>query len=73
MVTRDCKGSMLLDRRWRVGKALIIAVCAVLAPDLSRPMAVMAQVGSWDAVRVWPTVAIHSTLLPNGKVLFCAR
>ncbi len=28
-----------------------------------------AQGGSWGAVQAWPVVAIHTALLPNGKVL----
>ncbi|HEX3554544.1 MAG TPA: galactose oxidase-like domain-containing protein [Thermoanaerobaculia bacterium] len=52
-----------------------LALFAVLVPGrlAAAPADDPARVGRWSAPLAWPVVAIHSSLLPNGKVLTWER
>ena len=43
-----------------------IGVCSALAQD-------PATVGQWSSVMTWPRIAIHTHVLPTGKVLYWSR
>lgn len=62
---RSCLSSGVL----RLGfGAAVIFVCALgTAARAGNPLA--AQQGEWSAVQDWPVLAVHATLLENGKVL----
>ena len=51
---------------WRAFAALAAVWLASQAPALAQP----SQLGVWSAPQPWVYPAIHSSLLPNGKVLF---
>ena len=47
---------------------VLLATLAVSCPVLAGENP--AEVGLWQSPQPWPVVAIHASLLPNGKVLF---
>lgn len=51
---------------WRACAALAAVWLASQAPALAQP----SELGAWSAPQDWVYPAIHSSLLPNGKVLF---
>lgn len=55
-------------------KQQFVLVClsasALLQFSSGSTFAQTSSVGQWSAVQNWPIVAVHSHLLPNGKVLF---
>src|SRR5687767_8019269 len=62
-----------MTRRWMQtvtqwsARAMVLLLCVVAAaPAVS---AQPSQVGQWQAPVTWPLVAIHTMLLPTGKVL----
>lgn len=46
--------------------------CAWLLLSSASALAQASTVGQWSAVQNWPIVAVHSHLLPTGKILFWA-
>ena len=65
-----------LCRSWRVALRLfsVLAMLAGLAPGrLASQVGQPEQVGEWSKPFSWPVVAIHSSVLPNGKVLTWER
>ncbi len=53
--------------------ALLLALLVVAGPGLHRAGAQAGDpslVGQWSALKIWPVVAVHTHLLPTGKVMF---
>src|SRR5688500_14291733 len=46
--------------------------CGWLLLSSASALAQASTVGQWSAVQNWPIVAVHSHLLPTGKILFWA-
>ena len=64
-----CSSGGRRARSPRVRAALALLLAGVLACPYARAQA-PAQVGAWDPPFALPLIAIHSAVLPTGKVLF---
>ena len=52
------------------GRLLFLLSIGLFAASLAARADDPAQVGSWSGVLSWPAVAVHSILLPDGRVLW---
>lgn len=60
-----------LENRWAVASAVVLTLLTLaLIPGRALAQAGPEDIGQWGPVGSWPVVAIHASLLPNGKVLF---
>src|SRR4051812_36751600 len=67
MIRTIVRGTLVTP--WTVG--LLAAACLAAAPGLA--LGQPETKGKWSDLMAWPNVAIHTHVLPNGKVLFWSR
>jgi galactose oxidase len=59
-------GFETMARSWRSGLCLLALLLSAVSHAQSDP----AQVGQWSEVKNWPFPAVHTHVLPTGKVMF---
>jgi galactose oxidase len=64
---------MLSKNRRRIFAGLILFAGLVPSLRAAEPEEDASKLGQWSPVSCWPVVAIHASLLPNGKVLTWER
>jgi galactose oxidase len=56
-----------------IGRVLLALLVGVLLANGPACLAQSSTKGEWSSLMTWPNVAIHASVLPNGKVLFWGR